>query len=71
MSTQPETQTMPSSPFDGTGAGDHDEPYRFGRRPTTRAPFPFTERQFARLLILRGRLRDNLDCFACDGERAA
>jgi hypothetical protein len=71
MSTQPETQTMASSPFDGTGAGDHDEPYRFGRRPTARAPFPFTERQFARLLILRGRLRDNLDCSACDGERAA
>ena len=71
MSTQPETQTMPSSPFDGTGAGDHDEPYRFGRRPNVRAPFPFTERQFARLLILRGRVRDNLDCSACDGERAA
>ncbi len=34
----------------------HDEPYCFGRRPTVRAPFPFTERQFARLLIVRGRL---------------
>jgi hypothetical protein len=34
----------------------YDEPYRFDRRPTTRAPFPFTERQFARLLIVRGRL---------------
>jgi hypothetical protein len=41
-----------------TDAPDHDEPYRFGRRPTVRAPFPFTERQFARLLIVRGRLRD-------------
>jgi hypothetical protein len=39
-------------------APDHDEPYRFGRRPTVGAPFPFTDRQFARLLILRGRLRD-------------
>jgi hypothetical protein len=38
---------------------DHyDEPYRFGRRPTVRAPYPFTERQFARLLILRSRLKD-------------
>ncbi len=35
----------------------HDEPYQFGRRPNTRAPYPFTERQFARLLILRGRLQ--------------
>jgi hypothetical protein len=34
-----------------------DEPYRFGRRPTTRSPFPFTERQFARLLIVRSRLQ--------------
>ena len=33
----------------------YDEPYRFGRRPNARAPFPFTEREFARLLIVRGR----------------
>ena len=39
---------------DGVGAGDHDEPFRFGRRPTVEAPFPFTTKQFARLLILRG-----------------
>jgi len=39
--------------------GTYDEPYRFGRRPTARAPFPFTEQQFARLLILRGRLQDS------------
>jgi hypothetical protein len=38
-------------------AAAHDEPYRFGRRPTARAPFPFTERQFARLLIARGRVQ--------------
>jgi hypothetical protein len=25
----------------------YDEPYLFGRRPNTRAPWPFTERQFA------------------------
>jgi hypothetical protein len=71
MSIQPETHTAPISPFDAPGAGDHDEEYRFGRRPNVRAPYPFTERQFARLLILRGRLRDNLNCVACDGERAA
>ncbi len=35
----------------------HDEPYCFGRRPSVRAPFPFTERQFARLLIVRSRLQ--------------
>ena len=34
-----------------------DEPYHFGRRPTVRAPFPFTERQFARLLIVRSRVQ--------------
>ncbi len=39
-------------------ASTHDEPYRFGRRPTVRAPFPFTERQFARLLIVRSRLQE-------------
>ena len=71
MSTQSNTHNLPRSPFDGTGAGDHDEPYRFGRRPNARAPYPFTERQFARLLILRGRIRDNLGCVECDGEWAA
>ena len=38
-------------------APSYDEPYRFGRRPTAQAPFPFTERQFARLLIVRGRVQ--------------
>lgn len=42
---------------DGDSAADHDEPYRFGRRPNAMAPYPFTERQYARLLILRGRLQ--------------
>ena len=41
----------------------YDEPYRFGRRPNTRAPFPFTERQFARLLIVRGRLHAEESAF--------
>ncbi len=46
---------------DGEGAGDHDEPYRFFK-PRTTATFPFSERQFARLLVLRSRYRArNLD----------
>ena len=42
--------------LDGTGAGDHDLPYRFGGRPRTEAPYPFSTRQFARLLIIRSRV---------------
>jgi hypothetical protein len=43
---------------DGSGPADHDVAYRFGRRPNARAPFPFNERQYARLLILRGKVQD-------------
>ena len=43
---------------DGSGAGDNDQPYTFGRRPRAVAPWPFTERQYAHLLVLRGRLAD-------------
>jgi hypothetical protein len=46
--------------LDGQGAGDHDQPYCFGRRPRASAPYPFNPRQYARLLVLRGRLRDEL-----------
>jgi len=46
--------------LDGQGAGDHDQPYCFDWRPRTSAPYPFNPRQYARLLILRGRLRDEL-----------
>jgi hypothetical protein len=38
-------------------AASYDEAYRFGRRPTVGASFPFTDRQFARLLITRSRLQ--------------
>jgi hypothetical protein len=41
--------------YDGTGAGDHDQPYRFGWRPRVNATYPFSERQYARLLVLRSR----------------
>jgi len=40
------------------GTGEFDLPYRFGRMPRAIAPYPFSTRQFARLLVLRGRVRD-------------
>jgi hypothetical protein len=46
--------------LDGDGAGDHDQPYRFGWRPRASVPYPFSTRQYARLLILRSRLQDQL-----------
>ena len=44
--------------LDGGGAGDHDQPYRFGWRPSVGVPFPFNTRQYARLLILRNRYQE-------------
>lgn len=38
----------------------YDEEYRFGRRPRTSAPFPFTTHEFARLLVLRSRIQADL-----------
>jgi hypothetical protein len=46
--------------LDGDGAADHDQPYRFGFRPRASAPYPFNTRQYARLLVLRGRIRDDI-----------
>ena len=43
---------------DGSGASDNDQPYVFGRRPRAIAPWPFTERQYARLLLVRGRFME-------------
>lgn len=43
--------------LDGNGAGDHDVAYIFGRVPRAVAPFPFSTRQFACLLVFRGRVR--------------
>ena len=45
---------------DRNGAGDHDLPYRFGRRPTTETPFPFSTWELARLLGLRSRVQAGL-----------
>jgi hypothetical protein len=44
--------------LDGLGAGDHDQPYRFGWRPNASMHYPFSTREFARLLLLRGRVQD-------------
>lgn len=43
--------------LDGSGAGDHDMPYRFGRKPNVNQPFPFSTHEYARLLIVRSRLQ--------------
>jgi hypothetical protein len=45
---------------DGSGAGDHDVPYLFGHRPTSATPYPFSTRQYARLLLLRSRIQAGL-----------
>jgi hypothetical protein len=42
---------------DGEGAGDRDRPYS-PRDLSVESPFPFTTREYARLLVLRGRVRD-------------
>jgi hypothetical protein len=44
---------------DGQGAGDHDQPYRFGWRPRASEPYPFNTRQYARLLVLRSRVQNS------------
>jgi hypothetical protein len=55
MTPQPLGPTTGS--HDGIGAGDHDLPYTFGRLPRAEAPYPFSTRQYARLLVLRGQFR--------------
>jgi hypothetical protein len=46
---------------DGSGSADNDQPYQFGRRPRSIAPWPFTDRQYALLLMMRGRVGDAPD----------
>ena len=55
---QPDNEPDNTISMDARRTGDHDMPYRFGLLPTSRATFPFQERQFARLLILRGRVQE-------------
>jgi endonuclease/exonuclease/phosphatase family metal-dependent hydrolase len=52
-----DARAIPSTNSSSFDSASNDEPYQFGRRPTVSAPFPFTERQFARLLIARGRVQ--------------
>jgi len=57
-SQPPRLDSERSESLDGRGAADHDRPYRFGRRPCSSAPYPFSTRQYVRLLVLRGRIQD-------------
>jgi hypothetical protein len=41
---------------DGVGSMDNDQPFVFGNKPTVTWPTPFTHHEFARLLVLRGRV---------------
>jgi hypothetical protein len=51
---QPQEATGLEATCDRAG---YDQPYRFGRTPRASAPYPFSTREFARLLVLRGRIR--------------
>jgi len=55
-----EPTAEPLGTLDASGAGDHDQPYRWGWRPRASVPYPFSTRQYARLLVLRSRVRDGL-----------
>lgn len=44
-------------PLRERGGGDHDQAFEY-RAPSSRWTFPFTARQYARLLALRGRASD-------------
>ena len=50
-------QQLHSESLDGTSAGDHDQLYRFGWKPSADVPYPFNTRQYARLLVLRSRVQ--------------
>ena len=60
MTPQSTQSQLIQGSLDGTGAGDRDVPYVFGRRPRATAPFPFSTRQFARLMVLRSSAQDGL-----------
>jgi hypothetical protein len=60
INNNPISATTSTGLTSASSVTDFDLPYQFGRRPHARAPFPFTERQFARLMSLRGRAQDAL-----------
>lgn len=39
------------------GDSDHDQPYRFGRTPSSSWPFPFTMRELVKLTLVKLRVR--------------
>ncbi len=57
MTPEPTDAPETMGSHDGDGAGDHDVPFRFGWRPRVDAVFPFSTRQYARLLVLRSQIR--------------
>ena len=58
MNTQPLKPV--TGTLDGQGAGDHDVPFTFGWRPWAATPYPFSTRQYARLLVLRSQVEAGL-----------
>jgi hypothetical protein len=58
--TSQTSSSFTSGSHDGDAAADHDVPFQFGRRLTTECPFPFSTREFARLLGLRSRVQNGL-----------
>ena len=42
-------RTVDGGSLDGLGAADHDQPDRFGWRPRSSGPYPFSIRQYSRL----------------------
>jgi hypothetical protein len=57
LQPQPPDTFVDYCPARELGGGDHDQPYSY-YRPSSAWPFPFTTRQFARLLALRSRLAE-------------
>ncbi len=53
---EPQGENAPVQGDYGKPAGDHDEPYQ-NRVPTVRWSYPFSGTAFARLLVLRGKVR--------------
>ena len=75
---QPDNVPASSAPMDAIDRGDYDQPYRFGRRPHTSVPpaplqrgYPFNTRQYARLLVFRSRLQDDLLHDRADNQRGS
>ena len=56
----PRSAEVRPGPRDSSAAGDHDCPFTFGRRPRAVAPFSFSTRQYARLLVLRSQVHAGL-----------